>query len=204
MAPRQQVILVRWPPPLVAQRVGTAVARKLGVKAEAMLKALRPRLELQTKKVSSSPPGLAPILRDPEISETGGKAIGSVRSFHPYLASGRFAVAGASAMKAGRPHRSWRAARLPAGSCPLWPQVRRSGSGRPRPARSRDRYGGVLVGAHPTQNGTGHLLGEWQGPVVRASRKAVCAVEGASGTPVGASGWPRVVRAVLFTKWRAR
>lgn len=39
-----------------------------------MLKALRPRLELQTKKVSSSPPGPAPILRDPEISETGGKA----------------------------------------------------------------------------------------------------------------------------------
>lgn len=44
------------------------------MKAAGMLKALWQRLELQAKKVSSSPPGLASILRNPEISETGAKA----------------------------------------------------------------------------------------------------------------------------------
>lgn len=135
-----------------------------------MLKALRPRLELQTKKVSSSPPGLAPILRDPEISETGGKA-NRFRALLPRLLCERpircFRSLGdeGQADHIDQGKQRDRQGKLPvaATSAPI------------RVGPAAPSYGGVLVGAHPTQAARWHLLGEWRGPVVRASRKAVCA-----------------------------
>lgn len=164
-----------------------------------MLKALRPRLELQTKKVSSSPPGPAPILRDPEISETGGKA-NRFRGLLPRLLCERpircFRRLGdegqADHIDQGKQRDRQGELPVAAASAPI------------RVGPAAPSSGGVLVGASDT-SGTVASSGRMAGTCrPRFSQSCVRNVEAASGTPAGASGWPGVAHTVLFTKWRGR